>query len=107
MVKASYSADWYEGRPEDLPIVGRREIAMRAGVKINTVDSWIYRSPDFPQPFAKLDAGPRRPLVRVWWWPAVKQWLEDHGKETDAGWTTEDLEPERTYPDPKSPFVKR
>lgn len=70
---------------EPMPLVGLIEIAMCAGVKRNTVTSWIDRYEDFPEPVAKLAVGP------VFWWPAVQAWLARTGRRWDAGWTREQV----------------
>lgn len=51
-------------------LVGRSEIAARAGVHLPTVDSWRRRHPDFPPPEWHVSGTP------VWRWEAVAAWLE-------------------------------
>jgi hypothetical protein len=41
-----------------LPLVGLIEIARRAGVRRNTINSWRDRHPEFPRPVAELKIGP-------------------------------------------------
>lgn len=74
-----------DAAPDALPVVGMIEIGMRAGVKRNTVSSWIDRYPEFPAPVADLAIGP------IFWWPSVAAWLTATGRQTDAGWTREQV----------------
>jgi hypothetical protein len=74
---------------EQLPLVGLIEICMRAGIKRPVVTKWRERHPDFPQPVVELEIGP------IFWWPLVKKWLQDTGREWDAGWTAEQVRPPR------------
>jgi hypothetical protein len=39
----------------------------------------------FPKPVAVLRTG------GVWWWPDVEEWLLATGRETDAGWSLEQV----------------
>jgi hypothetical protein len=66
--------------PDTLPLVGLIEVAQRAGVARPTVSSWRTRPivPPFPQPVAELAVGP------VFWWPAVREWLEATGRRHDV-----------------------
>lgn len=53
-----------------LPImVGRSEIAGRAGTSVGMIDAWRRRHADFPAPLVILAGGP------VWAWPDVEAWL--------------------------------
>jgi hypothetical protein len=70
---------------KQMPLVGYIEIAMRAGVQRPVVTMWRKRHEDFPQPVADLSLGP------VFWWPDVERWLSRSGRETDAGWTHEQI----------------
>lgn len=70
---------------EQLPLVGLGEIASAAGVQKPVVAMWRIRDMGFPQPVGKV--GPSF----VWWWPDVKTWLEATGRDTDAGWTREQI----------------
>ena len=70
---------------EPLPLVGKTEIAMRAGVLQGVVYDWRNRYPDFPAPVAELRMG------WVWWWPEVEKWLKNTGRRTDANWTLEQV----------------
>lgn len=60
-----------EGR-ESIPaldLVSIAEIAARAGVARNTVQSWRRRHTDFPAPVVTLATGP------VWRWSDVAAWV--------------------------------
>ena len=72
-----------------MPLVGMMEIAMRAGVQRPVVSMWRTRHPDFPTPVAELSAG------NVFWWPEVRDWLIKSGRDHDAGWTYEQVNPQR------------
>ena len=50
-------------------LVGRSEIAARAGVRLPTVDAWRRRHPDFPAPEWTVSGTP------VWRWESVEAWL--------------------------------
>lgn len=50
-------------------IVGVAEIARRSGRSISTVQSWRRRQATFPEPLARLAAGP------VWSWSDVESWV--------------------------------
>ena len=63
-------------RAED--VVGKTEIAARAGVQPDTVKHWGLRHKDFPAPFKVLAMGP------VWWLPVVEAWLEQTGRTHNA-----------------------
>jgi hypothetical protein len=54
------------GLPE---LVGRVEIAERAGTSPGMVDTWRKRHRTFPEPYAALASGP------VWEWSDVEAWL--------------------------------
>jgi len=62
---------------------------MRAGVQKPVVAMWRTRYADttlpFPTPEAELHTG------AVWLWPKVQSWLITTGRETDAGWTLEQV----------------
>jgi hypothetical protein len=68
-----------------LDLVGLTEIAMRAGVRKPVVSMWRSRHESFPEPSAMLATG------AVWFWPDVEKWLTDTGRETNAGWTVEQV----------------
>lgn len=68
-----------------LPLVGLTEIAMNAGVQKPVVAAWRTRYDEFPSPVAQLHTG------SVLWWPHVEQWLIRTGRQTDAGWTLEQV----------------
>lgn len=69
--------------PSDL--VGLVEIAQRAGVQRPVVSTWRKRHPEFPAPVAELHIGP------VFWWPTIKEWLQQTGRRWDADWTLEQV----------------
>ena len=50
-------------------LVGRVEIAERAGTTPGMVDAWRKRHRTFPEPYAALASGP------VWEWSDVDSWL--------------------------------
>ncbi len=50
-------------------LVGRGEIASRAGVAVATVDAWRRRHPGFPAPVATVGGVP------VWRWRDVAEWV--------------------------------
>jgi hypothetical protein len=81
------------GVAKKLPLVGLTEIAMRAGVQKPAVAMWRTRYADtehpFPEEVADLHAGV------VFWWPSVKTWLIATGRRWDAGWTLEQVNPQR------------
>lgn len=52
-----------------LDLVGRREIAERAGISVVTLDAWRRRHPDFPKPEWHISGTP------VWRWSVVAAWL--------------------------------
>jgi len=56
-------------RPADMDLVGRREIAERAGTTPALVDAWRRRHPDFPAPKWTVSGTP------VWCWETVAAWL--------------------------------
>ena len=60
-----------------MDLVGLSEIAERAGVRKMTVQQWIQRHNDFPEPFVRLRATP------VWSWPDIEQWLVATGRRAD------------------------
>lgn len=52
-------------------LVGRAEIAERAGIRLQTVDTWRRRYPDtFPDPIGTISGTP------LWLWPAIEAWIE-------------------------------
>lgn len=55
-------------------LVGATEIALRADVKLDTVDKWRRRHEDFPEPIADLAAG------AVWAWKDIEKWLRQTGR---------------------------
>lgn len=55
--------------PEPTDLVGRSELAQRAGVALGTTDSWRRRHADFPAPIVELSTGP------VWDWREVAAWV--------------------------------
>jgi predicted DNA-binding transcriptional regulator AlpA len=60
------------------PLVGYLEIAARAGVKRPVVTIWRTRNPEsFPEPVVELETGP------VWFWPEVRDWLDQTGRVYD------------------------
>jgi hypothetical protein len=58
-------------------LVGRAEIAERAGIRLQTVDTWRRRYPSFPDPMGTISGTP------IWHWPAVEAWIRDTPR--DAG----------------------
>lgn len=52
-------------------LVGRAEIAQRAGIKLQTVDTWRRRYETFPEPIGTISGTP------LWLWPAVEAWIRD------------------------------
>lgn len=53
-----------------MDLVGRQEIAERAGTTPGMVDAWRRRHADFPAPLVTLRQGP------VWDWATVAPWVE-------------------------------
>ena len=53
-------------------LVSVSEIARRSRRPISTIQSWRRRYTSFPEPLARLAAGP------LWDWPAVAQWVARH-----------------------------
>lgn len=75
---------------DPMPLVGLTEIAMRAGVQKPVVAMWRKRHDhSFPLPVAELHTG------AVWWWPDVEHWLRTTGRQTDANWTIDQVNPSR------------
>jgi hypothetical protein len=60
-----------------MDLVGLAEIAEMAGVSRQAVTNWTARHDSFPQPLARLAAGP------VWQRAAVAAWLETQGLGSD------------------------
>jgi hypothetical protein len=58
-------------------LVGRAEIAERAGIKLQTVDTWRRRYPTFPAPMGLISGTP------IWYWPDVRAWID--GTPRDVG----------------------
>lgn len=56
-------------------LVGRAEIARRAGIKERTVDSWRRRHSEFPEPLTHVSGTP------LWLWPDVAAWIENTSHE--------------------------
>lgn len=52
-----------------MELVGVAEVAARLGVKPGTIRQWQRRHADFPQPLARLAAGP------VWNWEDFGAWV--------------------------------
>ncbi len=52
-----------------LDLVGRREIAARAGTTVFLVDAWRRRHPEFPAPEWHVSGTP------IWRWEAVAAWI--------------------------------
>lgn len=52
-----------------IDLVGRREIAQRAGTTPALVDSWRRRHPGFPAPAWTVSGTP------VWEWATIAAWL--------------------------------
>lgn len=55
--------------PDPIELVGVSEIAIRTGVKADTVQAWRARHATFPEPVVVLAMGP------VWVWPDVAAWI--------------------------------
>lgn len=51
-------------------LVGAKDIASRAGVKVDTVHKWRKRSSSFPKPVAIISD-----KVPIWDWAQVERWL--------------------------------
>lgn len=51
-------------------LVGRGEIAKRSGARLQTVDTWRRRYPDFPAPMAAISGTP------IWSWAVVREWID-------------------------------
>lgn len=51
-------------------LVGRQEMARRAGTTPGTVDSWRRRHPSFPAPEGYIGRSP------AWSWRKVARWLK-------------------------------
>lgn len=60
-------------------LVGRAEIAERAGIAPKTIDSWRRRYADsetpFPEPVGVISSTP------LWEWPLVERWIRDTPRE--------------------------
>ena len=52
-----------------IDLVGRREIAERAGTTTSLVDAWRRRHADFPRPEWTMSGAP------IWRWQTVAVWL--------------------------------
>ena len=52
-------------------LVGRREIAKRARIKVATVDTWRRRYDTFPAPLGEISHTP------LWSWAEVEVWIRD------------------------------
>ena len=52
-------------------LVGAKDIAARAGVKVDTVHKWRERHDSFPAPLAIVSD-----FVPVWDWLEVARWIE-------------------------------
>lgn len=63
------------GRPDGSALLGVSEVANRLGVKVNTVQVWRRRHPDFPKPLTDLAGGP------IWWAPDIDAWMEGRSRE--------------------------
>ncbi len=53
----------------EMDLVGRVELAQRAGTSPSVIDVWRRRHASFPAPIVDLAMGP------VWDWPSVEAWL--------------------------------
>ncbi|GAA2321771.1 hypothetical protein GCM10010149_88560 [Nonomuraea roseoviolacea subsp. roseoviolacea] len=100
----------YGDFPTSLPLVSQTDIAMRAGVLRQTVASWVSRfteeseepgKPPFPDPVAEVRSG--QSLIRVYWWPAVKEWLKKTDRPYNANWTVEEVNRQQRKFDQRSP----
>ena len=56
-------------------LVGRREIAERARIKVVTVDTWRRRYPTFPMPIGEISGTP------LWSWQEVHTWIVETPRE--------------------------
>lgn len=56
-------------------LVGRLELARRAGVKLATIDTWRRRYPDFPEPLRVISSTP------LWSWAIVDEWIRTTPRE--------------------------
>jgi hypothetical protein len=57
-------------------IVTVGQIAIRTRTEPSTVSGWIHRSPELSEAALIAQFGPRR---KLFWWPAVKTWLDERG----------------------------
>lgn len=58
-----------------MDLVGAKDIAERAGVKVDSVHKWRDRHSAFPQPVAIVSGS-----IPVWTWGSVRRWLETTGR---------------------------
>ena len=59
-------------QPSDL--IARGDAAQLAGVAVSTINQWVRRYPDFPQPFARTSGGD------IYLRQEVLAWLEKTGR---------------------------
>ena len=70
----------------DRGLVGLREIADRAHVTAESVRLWSkgQRGPgNFPAPVGSVGGGQRNPM-KLWFWPDVNSWLDNHYRLGDG-----------------------
>lgn len=60
-------------------LVGAKDIADRAGVKVDTIHKWRARHPSFPEPIGLISG-----LLPVWDYAEVETWLKANGRSPET-----------------------